>query len=38
VKAADREAAIAEVGAAVQEVAGRREHRGVSLSVDVDPQ
>jgi primosomal protein N' (replication factor Y) (superfamily II helicase) len=38
VKAADRHPAVQAVGDAVQRVAGAREHRGVSLSVDVDPQ
>jgi len=38
VKAADRPAAIAQVGAAVDEIAALREHRPVSFSVDVDPQ
>jgi len=38
VKAADREAAIASVGAAVEAVAGSRAHRRVAISVDVDPQ
>jgi primosomal protein N' (replication factor Y) len=38
VKAADRTAATTQVGAAVHSVSGRREHRGVSFSVDVDPQ
>jgi primosomal protein N' (replication factor Y) (superfamily II helicase) len=38
VKAADRRPAVQAVGEAVQGVAGAREHRGVSFSVDVDPQ
>jgi primosomal protein N' (replication factor Y) len=38
VKATDRAAAIAAVGAAVETVAGDRRHRPVSFSVDVDPQ
>jgi primosomal protein N' (replication factor Y) len=38
VKAAEREAAIASVGAAVDSVAASRNHRGVAISVDVDPQ
>jgi primosomal protein N' (replication factor Y) len=38
IKAEDRRAAVAEVGAAVQEVAELREHGSVSFSVDVDPQ
>ncbi|MCD6725943.1 MAG: primosomal protein N', partial [Solirubrobacteraceae bacterium] len=38
VKAADRAAAVAAVGLAVERVAGDRAHRGVALSVDVDPQ
>ena len=38
VKAADRAVAVAEVGAAVDAVAADRAHRGVALSVDVDPQ
>jgi len=38
VKAGDRHAAIAQVGAAVDEVAALREHRAASFSVDVDPQ
>jgi len=38
VKARDRNAAVAAVGAAVDAVAGDRAHRGVALSVDVDPQ
>jgi len=38
VKAAERRGAVAAVGAAVQEVAERRGHGGVSFSVDVDPQ
>ncbi len=38
VKAQDRVAAIAQVGAAVGEVSALREHRGVAFSVDVDPQ
>jgi primosomal protein N' (replication factor Y) len=38
VKAEDRRAAVAAVGEAVDAVAADRAHRGVSLSVDVDPQ
>jgi primosomal protein N' (replication factor Y) len=38
VKAADRAAAVAQVGAAVDAVAGDRAHRAVAFSVDVDPQ
>jgi primosomal protein N' (replication factor Y) len=38
VKAADRPAAVRATGAAVNEIAGDRAHRGVSFSVDVDPQ
>jgi primosomal protein N' (replication factor Y) len=38
VKATDRTAAIALVRGVVDGVAGGREHRGVALSVDVDPQ
>jgi primosomal protein N' (replication factor Y) len=38
VKAADRARAVQAVGAAVDAVARDRAHRGVSLSVDVDPQ
>ena len=38
VKAADRAQAVAEVGAAVDAIAADRTHRGVALSVDVDPQ
>jgi primosomal protein N' (replication factor Y) len=38
VKAAERRAAVAAVGEAVQQVAGSRSHAGVSFSVDVDPQ
>jgi primosomal protein N' (replication factor Y) len=38
IKAADRAAAIAACGAAVDGLAGRKEHRGVAISVDVDPQ
>jgi primosomal protein N' (replication factor Y) (superfamily II helicase) len=38
VKAEDRAAAVAAVGEAVDAVAADRTHRGVSLSVDVDPQ
>ena len=38
VKAQDRRAAVAEVGAAVAAIAAGRAHRGVALSVDVDPQ
>ena len=37
VKAGDRRAAIGAVGAAVAAVARDRSHRGVALSVDVDP-
>src|SRR3954449_690443 len=38
VKATERRAAVAEIDAAVQAVAGERRGRGVSFSVDVDPQ
>ncbi|HET9719711.1 MAG TPA: primosomal protein N' [Solirubrobacteraceae bacterium] len=38
IKATDRAAAVAACGAAVDGLAGRREHRGVAISVDVDPQ
>jgi len=38
VKARDRRAAIAAVGAAVEAAARRREHRDVAFAVDVDPQ
>jgi primosomal protein N' (replication factor Y) (superfamily II helicase) len=38
VKAAERAAAVAAVGAAVQAVAGDRAHRAAAFSVDVDPQ
>jgi primosomal protein N' (replication factor Y) (superfamily II helicase) len=38
VKAEERRPAVAEVGKAVQRVAGAREHTGVSFSVDFDPQ
>ena len=38
VKAGERAPAVAAVGEAVQAVAARREHAGVSFSVDVDPQ
>jgi primosomal protein N' (replication factor Y) len=38
VKAADRAPAVAQVGAAVQAVAGDRAHRAAAFSVDVDPQ
>ena len=38
VKAAERAAAVAAIDAAVQAVAGDRASRGVSFSVDVDPQ
>jgi primosomal protein N' (replication factor Y) len=38
VKAQDRAQAVADVGAAVDAVAADRAHRGVALSVDVDPQ
>ena len=37
-KAADRAAAVRATGAAVEAVAGAREHRAVAFSVDVDPQ
>jgi primosomal protein N' (replication factor Y) len=38
IKAGDRAAAVAACGAAVDALAGVREHRGVAISVDVDPQ
>ena len=38
VKASDRRAAVAAIDAAVQAVAGDKASRGVSFSVDVDPQ
>ncbi|HEX4733896.1 MAG TPA: primosomal protein N' [Thermoleophilaceae bacterium] len=38
VKAADRSAAVRSVRHAVEQVAGDRRHKGVALSVDVDPQ
>ncbi len=38
IKAADRRAAIQSVGSAVGQVAGKAARRGVSVSVDVDPQ
>ena len=38
VKATDRAAAVAAVGAAVKEVRADRKLRGVKLAVDVDPQ
>ncbi len=38
VKAQDRAAAVAAVGAVVDALAADRAHRGVALSVDVDPQ
>jgi primosomal protein N' (replication factor Y) len=38
VKAVERRPAVAAVGAAVQSVAGGREHRDVAFSVDVEPQ
>ncbi len=38
VKTGAREAAIASVGAAVDKIAASRDHRGVAISVDVDPQ
>jgi primosomal protein N' (replication factor Y) len=38
VKAGARGEAIASVGAAVDRIAGSRDHRGVAISVDVDPQ
>ncbi|MGZ4268545.1 MAG: replication restart helicase PriA [Solirubrobacteraceae bacterium] len=37
-KAGDRAAAVAQVGAAVDAVAGGRAHRAAAFSVDVDPQ
>jgi primosomal protein N' (replication factor Y) len=38
VKASDRGAAIAAVGAAVDRVSGAKGHRSTAISVDVDPQ
>jgi primosomal protein N' len=38
IKAEDRAAAVASVGAAVQRAASAKGHAGVSFSVDVDPQ
>jgi len=38
IKAADREAAISAVGAAVDRISGSRGHRETAISVDVDPQ
>jgi primosomal protein N' (replication factor Y) len=38
VKALDRPVAVAACGAAVDGIAGGRAHRGVAVSVDVDPQ
>ncbi len=38
VKAVDREAAVAAVAVAVDRVAGAKQHRGVAIAVDVDPQ
>jgi primosomal protein N' (replication factor Y) (superfamily II helicase) len=38
VKALERRPAVRAVGEAVERIAGQREHRGVSFSVDVDPQ
>jgi primosomal protein N' (replication factor Y) len=38
IKATERTLAIAAVGAAVEQTSGAKEHRGVSISVDVDPQ
>jgi len=38
IKASEREAAIASVDGAVQRLSVERHHRGVSVSVDVDPQ
>jgi primosomal protein N' (replication factor Y) len=38
VKAQDRAAAVAEVGAAVQAASGDRAHKAAAFSVDVDPQ
>jgi primosomal protein N' (replication factor Y) len=38
VKAADRAAAVEQVGAAVDAVASDRAHRAAAFSVDVDPQ
>jgi primosomal protein N' (replication factor Y) (superfamily II helicase) len=38
VKAQERTAAVAQVGAAVQQVAADRAHRAAAFSVDVDPQ
>ena len=37
-KATDRQAAVAAVGAAVKEVGADRKLRNVKLAVDVDPQ
>jgi primosomal protein N' (replication factor Y) len=38
VKAGDRAAAVAAIGAAVDQVSAIRAHKGVAISVDVDPQ
>jgi primosomal protein N' (replication factor Y) len=38
VKASERDSAIASVDEAVSDVSGERRHRGVNISVDVDPQ
>ena len=38
VKATERDPAIAAVDEAVSHVSGERRHRGVNISVDVDPQ
>jgi primosomal protein N' (replication factor Y) len=38
IRAGERGVAIAAVGAAVDQLAGRKAHKGVSISVDVDPQ
>jgi primosomal protein N' (replication factor Y) len=38
VKAADREAAVAAVRHAVEQVSSDRAHKGVAFAVDVDPQ
>jgi hypothetical protein len=38
VKAAARREAVRAVGAAVQQLADTRAHRGVNFGVDVDPQ
>ncbi|MEA2273285.1 MAG: hypothetical protein QOI98_1993, partial [Solirubrobacteraceae bacterium] len=38
IKASSRACAIAAVGDAVARTATKREHRGVTFSVDVDPQ